>query len=74
MNRWSEIVTVTPEGRRYLHLRLGPGLFYAEKDGGCVLRSDAHWTKICGVWINTPWGCVWIQVRRFNPRLIGGRS
>lgn len=64
--RLSEIITVSPGGKRYVFLRLGIGPFYAERGGGLVLRGDTHWTKICGIWINTPRGCVWIKFRRFN--------
>jgi hypothetical protein len=59
------IEAVTPKGRRYGMLRLGVGVHYAEKDGRAVLRHETHWTRICGIWINTKWGCVWLRFRRF---------
>jgi hypothetical protein len=60
------VVETTVRGERHLFLRLGPGLFYAEKDGGSVLRDQTSWRKLAGFWINTPWGCVWIRLRRFG--------
>lgn len=41
------------------------GLFYKEKDGKLVLKTETHWTKISGVYWNSPWFCIWIQFRRF---------
>lgn len=59
-------VTTEPKGKPYIMLRRGIGLFYAERDGGMVLRDQTSWRKICGFWVNTRWGCKWIQFRRFR--------
>ena len=56
-------VVKTPQNKRYIFLRQGIGVFYAEKGGGAVLRHETSWRKICGIWVNTPRGCWWIQVR-----------
>ena len=53
---------------RYIFIRKGIGVFYSERDGHEVLRDETHWTKISGLWFNTPWGCLWFRFRRFNVR------
>ena len=62
------VIEATPERRRYIFLRLGIGVFYAEPDGRLVLRHETSWRKIAGLWFNTPWGCYWLRVRRFGGR------
>jgi hypothetical protein len=62
------VIEATPKGKRYIMLRLGVGVFYAEKDGSAVLKHLVHWTKISGVWINTGLGCWWIRFRRFGKK------
>jgi hypothetical protein len=47
-------------------LRLGVGPIYAERNGGLVLKTEVTWRKLCGFWINTRWGCVWIHFRRWR--------
>lgn len=61
---------------RTRHLLTEPGFHwtYAERDGGLVLRTETHWTKINGFIWNSgkPGGCfrhpqyrqVWLQLRR----------
>lgn len=61
-----KVIEVAPKRRRYIFLRLGVGPFYAERDGAMVLRHEVSWRKWSGVWINTPWGCVWVRFRRFG--------
>ncbi len=56
-------VEICPRGRRYFQLRLGIGLAHANRDGGPVLRDQVSWRTIAGIWINTPWGCVWVKSR-----------
>ncbi len=41
---------------------------YAEKDGKNVLKGEAHWTKINGFCLNTPWWNVWVLFRRVQLR------
>lgn len=60
------VVVRTPKGKRYVMLRLGVGVFYSERNGHEVLRDEAHWTKISGIWVNTPLGCWWLRFRRFG--------
>lgn len=57
-------IEVIPKGKRYWLLRLGVGLAYAEKNGGSVLKTEKHWTKINCIWLNTKWGCYWFIFRR----------
>jgi hypothetical protein len=60
------MVVVSPKGKRYIMLRLGVGVHYREKDGKAVLRDQTSWRKLAGIWINTPWGCVWLHFRRWR--------
>lgn len=60
------VIESAPRGKRYIMLRLGVGPFYAEKNGGAVLRHETSWRKLAGFWINTPWGCLWVRLRRFG--------
>lgn len=60
-----KFVTRAPNRGRYIMLPLGVGLHYAEKGGHLVLRGETAWHKIVGIYVNTRWGCWWIQVRRF---------
>ena len=57
---------VQPKGRRYIMLGLGIGVTYAEKNGHLVLKGEASWRKINGIWINTSKGCMWFQFRRIQ--------
>lgn len=61
-----KIIEKAPDRGRYIMLRLGIGLQYSEKNGSLVLKGETAWHKICGFWVNTPWGCWWIRFRRFR--------
>ena len=50
--------------RRSRLLRYGIGLSYAYANGFPVLKEDATAQNINGIWINTPWRCVWLRFRR----------
>lgn len=56
-------VEIVPRGRRTRLLPLGPGLAHARADGGPVLRSEVGWRTVAGIYLNTPWGCVWVMTR-----------
>lgn len=57
-------IQVIPKGHAYIVLPLGFGFTYAEKNGGLVLKTEVHWTKIKGFRLNTKVGCFWFEFRR----------
>jgi len=54
---------IVPRGRPMRTLRRGVGLAHARRDGGPVLRTEASWRTVAGIWINTRWGCLWVTSR-----------
>lgn len=57
---------VTPKDKPYSMIPLGLGWIYSESNGGLVLKTETHWTKISGIVINTKKGCYWIMFRRYH--------
>lgn len=55
---------VIRSNRRMLCARLGLGLSHATATGGAVLKTDASWRNVNGIWINWPTGSVWLLFRR----------
>lgn len=45
------------------------GWSHALPGGHCVLRGEASWRTINGVWLSWPRGQVWLLFRRTYPRL-----
>jgi len=57
---------ITTFPTRLLFLRQGIGVCYKEKDNKLVLKTETHWSKINGIWINSRWGCWWFEFRRYE--------
>lgn len=52
--------------RPMLGVRYGIGLSHGRRGGGPVLRTEASWRTVNGLWINTPRGACWLLFRRWS--------